>query len=159
MPRIRPLKIARILVVVYALSLTALILAAFTIGPFKESVSLWAKIRTLESDLRESRQKQKSFEEERRRLLIAVKNLRADWTNQQETVRALRGLVKNPESEQRLMEANRLAEKLSQERSVLIAKLNQLRQEIQARDDDPEKAELKAKLAAAEAELAKLKGQ
>ena len=42
------------------------------------------------------------------------------------------------------MEANRLAEKLSQERSVLIAKLNQLRQEIQARADK-EKAEAEKK--------------
>lgn len=137
-------KVARITLGIYLVAITGLVVAAVTVGPFREPLQLWSKIRVLESDLRESERLRKPLEEEKNRLLAAVKKLQSDWNTQQETIRALRELIKNPESEQRLVEANRISQKLSQERSVLIAKLNQLRQEIRA-------------CAEAEAELKKLK--
>lgn len=136
-------KISITLLILYAFSLTVVTVLALTVGPFKESVPLWVRLRSFEAELHESQRRQKSLEEERGRLLGAVKSLQADWNTGQETIRALRELVKNPESEQRLVESNRLAEKLGQERSVLIAKLNELRQE----------------LAKAEAELKKVKNE
>lgn len=135
-------KIARFLLAGYAAALTIVVALALTVGPFKEPLMLSARIRVLESDLRESKKAQISFEEEKKRLLAAVKNVQASWASQQETLRALRETAKNSENDSRIEEANRLVEKLTQERAVLIAKLNAL---MQAR--------------AAEAEPKRLKGQ
>ena len=112
----------------YAVSLTVVVLLAVTVGPFREPVHFWTETRILGNQLAESEKARGKLETERNRLLVALKNIQADWTRGQETIRALRELTKNPESEQRLVEANKVADKLSQERSVLILKLNELRQ-------------------------------
>ncbi len=125
-------KITMILLSSYAFGLTIVILLAVSFGPLQESTQLWAKARILETELRESLKETEKLILEKNRLLETVKQLQTDWTSGRETIRTLRTLVDNPESEQKLLEANKLAEKLSQERGVLIAKLNELRKEIEA---------------------------
>lgn len=123
-------KFSILLLVLYASSLTVMTLLAFTVGPFRESVPLWARLRSLESEFQESQRKQKSLEEERGRLLTAVKSLQADWSSQRETIRVLREAVKDPDIERRLLEANRMVEKLNQERAVLIVKLDEIQKKF-----------------------------
>jgi len=123
-------KIARIILLIYAISLTGVTVLALTVGPFEDSVPLWVKLRSLESELLESQRKQKPWQEERARLLKAIKSLRADWVTQKESIRVLREVVKNPEIGQKLYEANQLINKLNNERSVLIVKVNQLQQQL-----------------------------
>lgn len=139
--RPRPLvKIARLLLAGYAVAVTVAVAFALTAGPFKEPLILMAKIRVLESDLRETKKAQISFEEERKRLLTAIKNVQADWAAQRELARSLRETVINAGNDTRLEEANRLVEKLTQEKTVLIAKLNEL---MQARAAETEPKRLK----------------
>lgn len=126
------------MLVVYAVVLTIMVALALTVGPFGESLNLWAKIRVLESDLRESEKARKSFEEERKRLLTAVKNIQADWVAQRETIRVLQETVANAEKDSRLEEANQLVEKLNQEKAVLITKLNELMQ-TRATETEPKR--------------------
>ena len=141
MRRPRPLvKIARFLLAGYAAALTVVVALALAVGPFKEPLMLSARIRVLESDLRESKKAQISFEEERERLLTAVKNVQADWAAQRALTRSLRETVINAENDTRLEEAERLVEKLTQERAVLITKLNEL---MQARAAETEPKRLK----------------
>ena len=116
----------------YAISITVVVILAATVGPFQESFQLWTNSRVLEMKYKESEREREKLNTEKDHLLETVKNLQTDWTAGQETIRTLRELVDNPENEKKLLEANRLAEKLSQERSVLIAKLNDVREEIQA---------------------------
>ncbi|MBI4374592.1 MAG: hypothetical protein HY542_06920 [Deltaproteobacteria bacterium] len=123
-------KVSILLLLLYASSLTVMTLLAFTVGPFRESVPLWARLRSLESEFQESQRKQKSLEEERGRLLTAVKSLQADWSSQRETIRVLREAVKDPDIERRLLEANRMVEKLNQERAVLIVKLDEIQKKF-----------------------------
>src|SRR3989338_3481313 len=119
MRRPRPLvKIARFLLAGYAAALTVVVALALAVGPFKEPLMLSARIRVLESDLRESKKAQISFEEERERLLTAVKNVQADWAAQRALSRSLRETVINAENDTRLEEAERLVAKLTQERAV-----------------------------------------
>lgn len=125
------IKFARLSLPVYAVVLTALVILAATVGPFQESYRLWSQVRVLQSGYKESEGARKKLEEERTRLLATLRNVQANWTAQQATIRALRQAVNNPEVEQRLVESNRLVEKLIQERAVLIAKLNALRQAAQ----------------------------
>jgi predicted transcriptional regulator len=124
-------KIARFSLVVYAVLLTGAVTLAVTAGPFQEAFRLWAKAGVTETKFKESERDRKKLEAERDRLLKTIKNLQADWAGAQETIRALRELTQNPDDEQRLVELNRLVERLSQERTVLILKLNELRQAIQ----------------------------
>jgi len=123
-------KLSIFLLFLYAFSLTVVTVLALTVGPFQESVPLWVRLRSIEAELHESQRRQRSLEEERGRLLAAIKSLQADWATQQETIRVLREAVKDPEIERRLLEANRLAEKLGRERSVLIVKLDELQKRI-----------------------------
>ena len=132
-------KIALVLLLVYAVALTGAIFFAVTVGPFQEPFHLWSEVRVLETKLKESEQYRRNLEAERDRLLTTVKNLQADWAGAQEAIRALRELTQNPDSEQRLVELNRLVEKLSQERAILILKLNELRQAIQSGAGDEPK--------------------
>ncbi|MBI4365821.1 MAG: hypothetical protein HY543_03280 [Deltaproteobacteria bacterium] len=129
-------QIAKIALLVYAVVLTTLVVLAATVGPFQESYRLWSKVSRLETKYKESERDRNKLEAERARLLAALKQTQANWTAQQETIRALREVVNNPQIEKRLIEANQLIEKLSQERSVLIAKLNALRQEIPAQAEE-----------------------
>lgn len=124
-------KIARIILVVYAISFTGVMVLAITVGPFKDSsVTLWVKLRSLETEFRESQKKKKSWIGERERLLMTIKSLRADWVTQQETIRVLREVVKNPGISQKLVETNQLVNKLNNERSVLIVKVNELQKKL-----------------------------
>lgn len=128
--------IARFLLVAYAVVMTAMVALAVTIGPFKESVRIWTQARLLETKFKESEKERGKLEEERERLLVTIKGMQADWTSNQKTIQALRQLVNNPENEQRLVEANRLNEELSRERTILITKLNELRQAVQSCTDE-----------------------
>lgn len=119
------------MLVTYAVVVTITVALAVTVGPFRESLQIWTKARLLETQFKEVNQKLVQVEEERERLLTTIQNLQATFTKDQESLLALRELVKNPESEQQLVEANRINEELSRERSVLIAKLNEIRQLLQ----------------------------
>lgn len=124
------IRIARVALAVYAVSLTGVTVLAVTIGPFKDSVPLWVKVRTLETNLQESLKKQTELEEERNRLLTNVKTFHADQLTQQETRRVLQESVKNPELVQKLVEANKKIEKLNSERGILIVKIDELQKQI-----------------------------
>ncbi|MFH0799982.1 MAG: hypothetical protein V2A66_07380 [Pseudomonadota bacterium] len=125
-------KIARALLVVYAVTLTGAVVFALTAGPFQETFRLWSKTRLAETKLEESEQGREKLEAERGRLLDTIKNLQTDWTGAQETIRALRELTQDPDKERRLVELNRQVGRLDQEKAVLILKLKELRQAIQA---------------------------
>lgn len=125
-------KIARASLIVYVVTLTIAVVFAVTAGPFQETFRLWAKAGATETKFKESERDRQKLEAERDRLLKTIKNLQANWAGAQETIRALRELTQNPDNEQRLVELNRQVEKLSQERAVLISKLNELRQAIQS---------------------------
>lgn len=129
-------KIARILLIVYAVTLTGAVFFAMTVGPFQETFSLWSKTRIVETKLEESERDRKKLDAERNRLLNTIKNLRADWAGAQETIRALRELTQDRDKEQRLVELNRQVDRLNQERAVLILKLNELRQAVQTGTDN-----------------------
>ena len=139
MNRLPVRKIARLLLAGYVAALTLLVILAVTVGPFQESYHLWTETSALKTRIRESERERKNLGAERDRLLAAVKKLQVDWVAGRETIRALRELTKNPEGEQRLLEANRYADKLSQERAVLIAKLNELRPKIEACENEKKK--------------------
>ena len=124
-------KIARILLIVYTVTLTGAVVFAVTVGPFQETYRLWSKTRLAETKLEESEQDRKNLDAEKNRLLNTIKDLQVNFANAQETIRALRELTQDPDKEQRLVELNREVEKLSQERAVLIFKLNELREAIQ----------------------------
>lgn len=128
-------KLARLSLPIYAVTLTVLVALAALFGPFQESHELWTEVSLLEAKYRETERARLSAEAERTRLLSALKDLQVDWAESQETIRTLRELTKNPDMEQKLMEANRLTEKLRQERDLLIVKLSELREEIQARQN------------------------
>ncbi|MBI2340748.1 MAG: hypothetical protein HYU99_10385 [Deltaproteobacteria bacterium] len=125
-------RIARLLVVVYAVVITVAVALAATIGPFQESFALWTRASILETRLKESQRERGRLEEERTRVLNAIKKLQADWAAGQETIRTLREMTKNPEVEQKLLEANRSVEKSNEERMVLITKLTELQEELKA---------------------------
>lgn len=133
MGRLLIAKIARASLIVYTVALTGAVVFALTAGPFQETFRLWSEVRVTEAKFQESERDRKELEAERDRLVKTIKNLQADWAGAQETIRALRELTNNPDNEQRLVELNRLVEKLSQERAVLILKLNEFRQAIQTR--------------------------
>lgn len=122
--------------VAYAVVVTVAVALAVTVGPFKESLQIWTKARILETKFRESEQEREKLSAERERLLTTVQNLQASFGSDQDTIKALRELVKNPESEQQLVTANRTVEELGRERAILIAKLNELRQQIQTCIDE-----------------------
>lgn len=124
-------KIARVLLIVYTVTLTGAVVFAMTAGPFQETFSLWSKTRITETKLQESERDRKNLDAERNRLLNTIKNLRVDWAGAQETIRALREMTQDRDIEQRLVELNRQVERLNQERAVLILKLNELRQAVQ----------------------------
>ncbi|MBI4412261.1 MAG: hypothetical protein HY541_07245 [Deltaproteobacteria bacterium] len=126
-------KIARFFLAVYAVTLTTAVALAVTIGPFAEPFRTWTKARVLETQLEETERERKSLEEERNRLLTAVKNLQAEWARARVTTGTSGVPTESPDIERRLAEANQLAEKLIQERAVLIAKLNELRERIEAK--------------------------
>lgn len=127
--------IARFFLVAYAVVMTAMVALAVTVGPFKESIRIWTQARLLETKFKESERERERLEEERDRLLLTIKGMQSDWTSNQKTIQALRQLVSNPENEQRLVEVNQLNEELSRERTVLITKLNDLRQAVQSCTD------------------------
>ncbi len=125
-------KIARASLIAYVVALTIAVAFAVTAGPFQETFRLWAKAGAAETKFKDSERDRKKLEAERDRLVKTIKNLQADWTGAQETIRALRELIKNPEdNEQYLVGLNRAVEKLNQERAVLILKLNELRQAVE----------------------------
>lgn len=132
-------KVLRLALPIYAVIITALVVLAATIGPFQESYHLWTRASLLESQLKQSQNERSKAVEERDRILAAMKKLQNDWNAQQENIKALRELTKNPEMEQRLVEANALVAKNLEERAVLISKLNELQQEIQACENEKKK--------------------
>src|SRR5262245_12553304 len=99
-------KVLRLLVVIYAVLLTVLVALAVTVGPFQESFQLWGKSSMLETQLKEAQRARNDLAVENTRLLEAMKKLQTEWNTQQETVQALREMTKNPEMEQRVVEAN-----------------------------------------------------
>lgn len=119
------------MLVAYAVVITVAVALAVTVGPFKDSLRIWTKARILETKFKESELVRGNLAEERDRLLATIQNLQASFTADQASLEALRELVKNPESEERLVEANRLSDELNRERTVLLSKLNELRQELQ----------------------------
>ena len=54
-------KISQLILVVYTISLTGVVALALTVGPFKDSVPLWIKLRSVETELRENQKKQKTL--------------------------------------------------------------------------------------------------
>lgn len=127
---------AKFLLVAYAVVITVAVALAVTVGPFRESLQIWTKARLLETRFKEVDQDRANLVAERDRLLSTIQNLQASFASDQNALQALRELVKNPESEQRLIEANRITEELGRERTVLIAKLNELRLALQACTDE-----------------------
>lgn len=124
-------KIATVFLMAYALVLTVAIVLAVSMGPLQKSLHLWTQVKVLEAQVQDSTEERKKLDTERNRLLEAIKNLQTDWERGQITIQTLRDLSKNPDVTQKLIEANLVIEKLSEERAVLITKLNELRQEIE----------------------------
>lgn len=129
--RIKFARVATIFLVVYAVSLTAAVVFAAFVGPLKEELNLLVKNRTLESELKTSAGANKGLKAERDTLLMAVKNLQSDLETGRATIHALRRSVNEGSVERDLARANQMVDKLSKERAALLAKLDELRKELQ----------------------------
>lgn len=123
-------RFAQIILVFYAVSLTAVTALAFTVGPFKDSIGLWVKLRSIEAKFHNVQKGKADLEKEKDRLLATIKALRADWVVQQDSLRVLREAIKEPDVAKKLVESTNLLQQLNNERTILLLKINELQQQL-----------------------------
>lgn len=123
-------RFAQIILVFYAVSLTAVTALAFTVGPYKDSIGLWVKLRSIEAKFRTMQKGKADLEKEKDRLLATIKALRADWVAQQDSLRVLREAVKEPDVAKKLVESTNLLQQFNNERTILLLKINELQQQL-----------------------------